>query len=108
MPGLRGVSAALQAVELRGVRGKAFTEFRNLVGVEHFPTVGKNGTYINMRVYEPTSVIVTMTAPKKGKHLRLDEEFAYRVRKEQRTDPIRKHYCTTDDVTVARHWQRRR
>ena len=74
-------AAALQVVELRGVRGKVFTEFRNLVGVERFPTVGKNGTYINMRVYEPTSVIVTMTAPKNGKHLPLDEEFAYRVRK---------------------------
>jgi hypothetical protein len=44
-------------------------------------TVGKNGTYINVRVYEPTSVIVTMTAPKKGKYLPLDEEYVYRVRK---------------------------
>ena len=43
--------------------------------------VGKNGTYISVKVYEPTAVIVTMTAPKKGRYLPLDDEFVYRVNK---------------------------
>lgn len=44
-------------------------------------TVGKTGTFINVKVYEPTAVIVTMTAPKKGNYLPLDEEYVYRVDK---------------------------
>ena len=44
-------------------------------------TVGKTGTFINVKVYEPTAVIVTMTAPKKGRYLPLDDEFVYRVDK---------------------------
>ena len=43
--------------------------------------VGKTGTFINVKVYEPTAVVVTMTAPKKGKYLPLDEEYLYRVNK---------------------------
>ena len=43
--------------------------------------VGKEGTFINVKVYEPTAVVVKMTAPKKGKYLPLDEEYLYRVNK---------------------------
>jgi hypothetical protein len=43
--------------------------------------VGKEGTIINVKVYEPTAVIVKMTAPKKGQYLPLDEEYVYRVDK---------------------------
>lgn len=43
--------------------------------------VGKEGTIINVKVYEPTAVVVTLTAPKKGKYLPLDEEYLYRVDK---------------------------
>ena len=41
--------------------------------------VGKTGTFINVKVYEPTAVVVTMSAPSKGKYLPLDEEYLYRV-----------------------------
>lgn len=41
--------------------------------------VGKTGTFINVEVYEPTAVVVTMNAPKKGKYLPLTEEYLYRV-----------------------------
>ena len=43
--------------------------------------VGKTGTFINVKVYEPTAVVVTMTAPKQGRYLPLDEEYLYRVNK---------------------------
>lgn len=43
--------------------------------------VGKEGTFINVKVYEPTAVVVKMTAPKKGQYLPLDEEYLYRVDK---------------------------
>lgn len=43
--------------------------------------VGKEGTFINVKVYEPTAVIVTLTAPKKGQYLPLDQEYTYRVDK---------------------------
>ena len=44
-------------------------------------TVGKTGTFINVKVYEPTAVVVRMTAPQKGRYLPLDEEYLYRVNK---------------------------
>ena len=44
-------------------------------------TVGKTGTFINVKAYEPTAVVVTMNAPKKGKYLPLNEEYLYRVNK---------------------------
>ena len=43
--------------------------------------VGKTGTFINVKVYEPTAVVVTMSAPSKGKYLPLEEEYLYRVNK---------------------------
>ena len=43
--------------------------------------VGKTGTFINVKVYEPTAVVVTMTASKKGKYLPLAEEYLYRINK---------------------------
>ena len=43
--------------------------------------VGKDGTYISVKTYEPTAVIVTLSAPTKGKFRPLDEDFVYRVGK---------------------------
>ena len=43
--------------------------------------VGKEGTIINVKVYEPTAVIVKLTAPKKGQYLPLDQAYTYRVDK---------------------------
>ena len=40
---------------------------------------GKEGTYISLKLYEPTLVEVTLTAPKKGKYAPLEETFTYRV-----------------------------
>ena len=43
--------------------------------------VGKEGTFIRVRAYETTAVIVKLTAPKRGQYLPLDEEFIYRITK---------------------------
>lgn len=40
---------------------------------------GKEGTYINVKVYEPTGIEVKITAPKKGKYRPLEQKFLYRV-----------------------------
>ncbi len=40
---------------------------------------GKEGTYIDVSVYEPSVVEVTLTAPQKGKYAPLEETFTYRV-----------------------------
>jgi hypothetical protein len=40
---------------------------------------GKEGTYIDVTVHEPTVVEVTLTAPKKGKYAPLEDTYTYRV-----------------------------
>ena len=40
---------------------------------------GKEGTYIDVTVYEPTLVEITLSAPKNGKYAPLEETFTYRV-----------------------------
>jgi hypothetical protein len=40
---------------------------------------GKEGTYIDVTVYEPTEVEVTLTAPKKGKYAPLEDTYTYRI-----------------------------
>lgn len=40
---------------------------------------GKEGTYIDVKVYEPTGVEVTISAPAKGKYRPLKETYFYRV-----------------------------
>jgi hypothetical protein len=40
---------------------------------------GKEGTYIDIKVYEPTGIEVTISASKKGKYAPLEEKFFYRV-----------------------------
>lgn len=42
-------------------------------------TVGKEGTYINVKVYEPTVVEVMLTAPKKGNYKPMKQSYVYRV-----------------------------
>jgi len=40
---------------------------------------GKEGTYIDITVYEPTAVEVLITAPKKGKYAPMEQKYVYRV-----------------------------
>ena len=40
---------------------------------------GKEGTYIDVTVYEPTAVEVLITAPKKGKYAPMEQKYVYRV-----------------------------
>jgi len=40
---------------------------------------GKEGTYINVKVYEPTAVTVMLSAPKKGGYKPMKETYVYRV-----------------------------
>lgn len=42
-------------------------------------TVGKEGTYINVKVYEPTAVEVVLSAPKKGNYKPMKQSYVYRV-----------------------------
>ena len=41
--------------------------------------VGKEGTLIDVTVYEPTGIEVTLSAPKKGKYAPLKDTYLYRV-----------------------------
>jgi len=40
---------------------------------------GKEGTYISVKAYDPTAVIVTLSAPKKGAYRAFTQELVYRV-----------------------------
>ena len=40
---------------------------------------GKEGTYISVKAYDPTAVIVTLSAPATGKYRALKQELVYRV-----------------------------
>jgi hypothetical protein len=40
---------------------------------------GKEGTYIDITVYEPTAVEVVISAPKKGKYAPMEQKYVYRV-----------------------------
>ncbi len=42
-------------------------------------TVGKEGTFINVKVYEPTMVEVVLSAPKKGTYKPMKQKYVYRV-----------------------------
>lgn len=42
-------------------------------------TVGKEGTFLNVTVFEPTGVEVAISAPKRGKYAPLKDTYFYRV-----------------------------